>query len=58
MLHFEIDVTLFSPSEARRNFFGKDPQAQYALSLFPEAERLLTLAHGRPAGPSAGSAGK
>jgi carboxyl-terminal processing protease len=57
MLHFDIDVTLYTVSEARRNLFDKDPQAQYALSLFPEAERLLTLTSGRPASPTTPAAG-
>ena len=41
MMRYEIDLALFSVEEARRNFVGADPQAQLALSLFPEAERLL-----------------
>jgi len=40
MIHYEIDVALFGLSEARHSLFGKDPQAQFALQLFPEAERL------------------
>jgi len=43
MIHLEIDVALFTVEEARRNLIGRDPQAQFALTLFPEAERLLTL---------------
>ncbi len=41
MIHFEVDVALFSIAEARRNLFRADPQAQYALTLFGEAEQLL-----------------
>ena len=41
MMRYEIDLALFSVEEARRNLVGADPQAQLALSLFPEAERLL-----------------
>jgi len=36
-------VALFGLSEARRNLLAKDPQAQFALQQFPEAERLLEL---------------
>ena len=43
MIHYDIDVALFGPSEARRNLLSKDPQAQFALQLFPEAERLGEL---------------
>ena len=41
MIHFEIDVALFSVEEARRNLFHADPQAQRGLALFGDAERLL-----------------
>ena len=30
--------------EARRNLIAKDPQAQFALAQFPEAEHLIELA--------------
>jgi carboxyl-terminal processing protease len=43
MIHFEIDVDLFSAAEARRNLAKVDPQLQYALGLFPEAEKLTQL---------------
>jgi len=43
MLHYEIDLALFSLDEARRNLTASDPQAQYAITLFPEAERLLKV---------------
>ena len=41
MLRYEIDVALFDVATARRHLLEKDPQAQYALTLFPEAEKLL-----------------
>jgi carboxyl-terminal processing protease len=44
MIHFEIDRALFGMEEARRNLISKDPQAQFALSQFPEAEHLMELA--------------
>jgi carboxyl-terminal processing protease len=43
MIRFEIDVDLFSVAEARKNLARVDPQLQYALGLFPEAERLTQL---------------
>jgi carboxyl-terminal processing protease len=43
MIHYDIDVALFGPSEARRNLLSVDPQAQFALQLFPEAERIAGL---------------
>ena len=43
MMHYEIDLALFSLDEARQNLAATDPQVQYALTLFPEAERLLNV---------------
>ena len=43
MIHFEIDSALFGIDEARRNLIAKDPQAQFALTQFGEAEHLLEL---------------
>jgi hypothetical protein len=34
-------VALFDVATARRHLLEKDPQAQYALTLFPEAVKLL-----------------
>ena len=42
-MHYEIDIALFSLEEARRNLTVLDPQAQFAVTLFPEAERLLEV---------------
>ena len=44
MIHFEIDSALFGVDEARRNLIALDPQAQFAVSQFPEAVRLTELA--------------
>ena len=41
MIHYEIDLALFSVEEARLNLCHADPQAQRALTLFDEAEQLL-----------------
>ncbi len=43
MMRYEIDLALFSVEEARRNLTLGDPQAQFAITLFEEAERLLRL---------------
>jgi carboxyl-terminal processing protease len=43
MIHYEIDMALFGLSEARKSLLARDPQALYALQLFPEAERLAEL---------------
>lgn len=43
MIHYEVDMALFGLSEARRNLLASDPQAQFAMRLFPEAERLLQM---------------
>ena len=44
MIHFEIDSALFGMDEARKNLIARDPQAQFALAQFGDAERLLQLA--------------
>ena len=50
MVRYEIDAALFSIEDARRHLVAVDPQAQYALSLFGEAEGLTRLtAAGRQA---------
>jgi len=43
MIRYDIDVALFTVAAARQRLMGDDPQAQYALSLFPEAEKLAEL---------------
>ena len=51
MMRYQIDLALFGIEEARRNLHMADPQAQYALKLFPEAEALSDKArqNGTPA---------
>jgi len=54
MIKFQIDRALFGVDEARRNLLTQDPQAQVALGLFGEAERLSLAAQarlGRGGGP-------
>jgi len=41
MIHREIDIDLFGVSAAYQNIAKYDPQLQYALTLFPEAQQLL-----------------
>ncbi|OFW07536.1 MAG: hypothetical protein A3H96_07310 [Acidobacteria bacterium RIFCSPLOWO2_02_FULL_67_36] len=43
MIRYEIDSALFGIDEARRNLIAADPQAQFAVTQFPEAERLMQL---------------
>jgi carboxyl-terminal processing protease len=44
MIRYEVDIQLFDAATARRHLLDKDPQAQYALGLFAEAETLLKAA--------------
>ena len=44
MIRYEIDVAIFSLADARRHLIAVDPQAQQALTLFPEAQKLTDLA--------------
>jgi hypothetical protein len=44
MMRYEIDLDLFGVAAARKNLVQRDPQMQFALGLFPEAEQLLNLA--------------
>jgi carboxyl-terminal processing protease len=41
MIRYEIDLDLFGVAAARRNLTTHDPQLQFAMGLFPEAQRLL-----------------
>ena len=41
MIHHEIDMDLFGVAAAYTNLAKRDPQLQYALGLFPEAQQLL-----------------
>ena len=44
MVRYDIDLALFGVEEARRNLITRDPQAQFALEQFGEAQRLTELA--------------
>jgi len=41
MMHFEIDLDLFGVEAAWQSVVKLDPQLQYAVGLFPEAQTLL-----------------
>jgi carboxyl-terminal processing protease len=43
MIHYEIDLDLFGVEQARKDLVKTDPQLQYAVTLFPEAQQLLQM---------------
>jgi len=43
MIRYEIDLDLFGVAQARKNLAARDPQLQFAMGLFPEAEKLTQL---------------
>jgi len=47
MIRFEIDQAVFDIATARRRLTAADPQARFALSRFPEAEKLVELSRNR-----------
>jgi carboxyl-terminal processing protease len=47
MIRFEIDQAVFDIATARRRLTAADPQARFALSRFPEAEKLVELSRHR-----------
>ena len=49
MIRYDIDLALFGVSSARRHLLDLDPQAQFALSLFKEAEQLTQLSRSKAA---------
>ncbi|MBM3750091.1 MAG: S41 family peptidase [Acidimicrobiia bacterium] len=44
MIKYEVDLDLFGVDEARRHLTRVDPQAQFALQFFQQAQHLLTPA--------------
>jgi carboxyl-terminal processing protease len=46
MIRFRIDEVVFGMADARRHVIGVDPQAQAALGLFGEAQKLVELSKG------------
>jgi carboxyl-terminal processing protease len=49
MLRYEIDTAVFDVATAKQHLIAVDPQARFAISRFPEAERLLDLPKSRTA---------
>ena len=49
MIRYDIDLALFGVAAARRHLLDLDPQAQFALSLFKEAEQLTQLSRAKAA---------
>jgi carboxyl-terminal processing protease len=47
MIRYEIDLALFTAATARHRLIADDPQAQFALTLFAEAEKLGELSANR-----------
>jgi len=43
MIRYEIDLDLFGVEAARKDLVKSDPQLQFALTLFPDAQRLLDM---------------
>ena len=43
MLHYEIDLDLFGVATATEHLEQHDPQLQFGMGLFPEAQQLLDL---------------
>jgi carboxyl-terminal processing protease len=46
LMRFEIDSAVFGIADARRHLIGVDPQAQAALAMFGEAQKLNELSKG------------
>jgi carboxyl-terminal processing protease len=46
MIRFEIDNAVFGIADARRHLISVDPQAQTALTMFGEAQKLTELSKG------------
>jgi hypothetical protein len=46
MIRFEIDNAVFGIADARRHLISVDPQAQAALTMFGEAQKLVELSKG------------
>jgi hypothetical protein len=49
MIQREIDVDLFGVATAYKNLARRDPQLQFALTQFPEAQQLLESSRKAPA---------
>jgi len=49
MIRFNIDEVVFDVATARQHLVTVDPQAGFAISKFPEAEKLLELSRNKTA---------
>jgi carboxyl-terminal processing protease len=58
MMRFEIDNAVFGIADARRHLIGVDPQAQAALTMFGEAQKLTELSKGGKIKANEGSRGQ
>jgi carboxyl-terminal processing protease len=47
MIRYDIELALFGVETARRHLLAADPQAQFALAQFPEAQKLSQLGRAR-----------
>ena len=43
MIRYELDLDLFGVEAARKDLVKSDPQLQFAVTLFPDAQRLLDM---------------
>jgi hypothetical protein len=46
MIRYRIEEVIFGMVEAKRHLLTQDPQAQLAVTLFGEAEKLLAMSKG------------
>jgi len=46
MMRYRIDEAVFGLAEAKRHLLSIDPQAQLGLTMFGEAEKLISLGKG------------
>ena len=53
MIRFNIDEVVFDVATARQHLVTVDPQARFAISKFPEAEKLLELSRNKTAAKGA-----
>ena len=49
MIRYAIDESVFDIATAKQHLITVDPQAKFAISKFPEAEKLLELKKRPPA---------
>jgi hypothetical protein len=47
MIKYDVDLALFGVVEARSSLIASDPQAQFALTQFPDAIKLTEMRRAR-----------